>query len=96
MLSDELKKIFDRYASSLPDKITNIDRLWHAYKANCTPDNVMEFYRAVHNLNGSAGTYGYLDIALIAEKLEVTIKPIMAQPESYTHLRAKLLGILIN
>ena len=85
MSNNELKIIFDQYASRLPEKIQKLVTLWRQLKSHFTTENLTELYRAAHNLNSSAGTYGYLELEQAASKLELTLKAIVGGDQTFTH-----------
>lgn len=68
-----LKKI---YAANLPEKIKTINFLWSNLKNSFSKSSFEEFHRAVHSLEGSSGTYGYLQLGLACRDLNVYLEQL--------------------
>lgn len=58
------------YLRQLPIKITAIESAWKEILLNPNSDYKRVLYRQLHDVNGSAGTYGYKEISAIARKLD--------------------------
>ena len=59
----------ERFISKMPSLVSDIETQFSSIQAGCI-DNVVEFKRKVHNLIGSSGTYGFLEISHRARNLE--------------------------
>jgi chemotaxis protein histidine kinase CheA len=75
----QLQALRTAFAASLSDKVAAIHALWQLVKQQNEGDSdeLRELYRAVHNLAGSAGTFGQAEVSVIARRLENELKPIL-------------------
>ncbi|MDO9371198.1 MAG: diguanylate cyclase [Gammaproteobacteria bacterium] len=69
--ADRLHTLLEAFSAQLPDRLAGIRRIWKEVQER--PEDELqckEFYHQVHNLAGSAGTFGYHQIGLCARRLE--------------------------
>ena len=77
-ISDNLKVLQEQFAAALPDKIATLNRQyeqldlcgWHSGQAE-------ELYRGLHNLTGSAGTFGFRLVSDAARELQLQVKKLV-------------------
>lgn len=68
---DKLQVLLAAFGTQLPDRLVEIRRLWSVVQER--PDDApqdSEFYRLIHSLAGSAGTFGYHQLGSCARHLE--------------------------
>lgn len=84
------------YTEHLPEKIDNLEKMWHAIMENpFEAERVRELHRHVHNLKGSSPTFGYLDIAELANSLEILLEEAMTGGAKTFHFRGdKIMQLL--
>lgn len=68
----DLGELVEMFASEMPDRIDNLLRLYNG-------EDREEFRRAVHQIKGAAGSYGFHAITPLAARLEISLKS--EQPE---------------
>ena len=69
--ADKLQALLVAFGTQLPERLVTIRRLWAAVQER--PDDApqdSEFYRLIHSLAGSAGTFGYHQLGASARHLE--------------------------
>ena len=75
-LEDRIRELRQRYAQTLPDRAASIGRmLMQAPQRNITR---AELLRQFHTLAGTAGTFGYEDIAALAREAERVLSSAQA------------------
>lgn len=72
------------FKQQLPDRISRIRQCWHSLRDHGT-DDTAELFHLLHSLAGSAGTFGGMNIASIAQELEDVLKStsIARQPQDH-------------
>ena len=69
--ADKLQALREAFGAKLPERLAAIRRLWLALREN--PDDTSlsdEFYRLIHSMAGSSGTFGYHQFGACARHLE--------------------------
>lgn len=96
-VKEKLHALFVEYAKNLPNKVDGINQQWVDLKGDWDQKKFEDFHRQVHNLCGSAGTYGYAELGAVARQLEIYVKsllPVQAvsddQYQNIDHLLDKL------
>jgi len=70
-----VKNLNEKYRSKLPDRLAEIQSFWSKARENLDDDTVQKnFYRVVHSLAGSAGTFGFAEVGASARLLLNSIK----------------------
>lgn len=70
-INDVLAKLRAKYVSELPDKLNEIEDLAMAIsKGEDADDNMLELYRRVHSIKGSAGSYGVSVVSAVCHRFE--------------------------
>ncbi len=62
------------YLAEVPDRLRQLDELRAAFAAR-TPGADDRLHRSMHQLTGSAGSYGFEEVSVIARRLEILLKP---------------------
>jgi len=75
-LEEKLRRLTLVYAQELPAKIRDITHRWVQLKTEWSRAEAEDFYREVHSLSGSSGSYGASEIHLQSRKLEQQISSI--------------------
>lgn len=65
------------YTKNLPNKIQDLENLWKKQQQHWDLIEFQDFYREVHGLCGSAGTYGYPELSTAARTMEVFLKTLL-------------------
>lgn len=73
----KLQSLYEEYESALPDKIKSITVKWDTLRAQCLSGAFTEFYRSVHSLCGSSGTYGFMNVYTNSRELENYLKKFL-------------------
>lgn len=69
--ANKLHAVREAFRAQLPDRLADIRRIWsHLQKQPADALQGQEFYRQIHNLAGSAGTFGYHQLGVCARQLE--------------------------
>jgi two-component system OmpR family response regulator len=66
----ELAELLDTYEKSLPQKIREIRELWVQLESEADVEVARSFYRGVHNLAGTAATFGHPKLSEAARRIE--------------------------
>lgn len=74
----KLAALKQHYAKNLPNKISEIQHLWSKLGQNFSKAVFEEFYRAVHSLVGSAGTYDFMELSQTCRDLEVYLQQLLS------------------
>jgi chemotaxis protein histidine kinase CheA len=69
-LEEKLRRLTFAYAQELPAKIQGIANRWIQLKSEWSQAAAQDFYREVHSLSGSSGSFGALELHLQSRKLE--------------------------
>lgn len=81
-LQEQLKNLRDGYAARLPDKLAQIESLWHMIsqqdRSEWPEEAVFTLHRLVHSLAGSGATFGFPELSLHARRAEVELKTLAA------------------
>jgi len=70
----KMQSLYEKYESALPDKIKSIATRWDTLRTQCLSESFTEFYRSVHSLCGSSGTYGFMNVYTNSRELENYLK----------------------
>ena len=65
----ELEALFDAYTEALPAKVQEIRDLWARVESRADAEAKRLLYRDVHNLAGTAATYGHPSLSDVARQL---------------------------
>ena len=58
--NERMVALKEKYCLQLPEKYHEIENSWKAYQSDITnPDLYETFYRLIHTLKGTAGTFGF-------------------------------------
>ena len=76
-LQSKMEKLRNAYLQKLPGDIRHIRSMWNnLLYVKWDSQAFALFHRLVHNLAGSAGTYGYAEIGALAAKLDKQLQDI--------------------
>lgn len=68
-----MRQLQEQYIAVLPDKIATIQQQWQQWLDTRDADLLKELSRNIHNLAGSAGTFGYSAMSKLSRELEKTL-----------------------
>ena len=71
---EKLRIMAESYAERLPDKLSDIDEVWHHLETQCDKDQLDVLHRMVHGLTGSGKTFGFSELGVEARLLEQILK----------------------
>lgn len=74
--NQNLLQLQNEYITRLPAKLDSINCAWKKTQTGDDNTAITEFGQLIHNLAGSAGTFGFPTISSVATKLEVMLKNI--------------------
>ncbi len=80
-IQEKLHALYVEYTKKLPAKIHSIDEQWRQLSQHWSQEGLQGLYHVVHQLCGSAGTYGYQDLSASARILEIYLKSILTVTE---------------
>lgn len=89
-LSPALQKLLAEYRQALPAKLDHIMALHQAVASQTTPD-LEGYHRAVHQLAGSAGSYGLPDVSTAARALDHYLREVIAGAQTWAPAEAMTL-----
>ena len=81
-LESKLRRLTQVYAQELPAKVLEIANRWINLKSDWNSQTAKEFYREIHSLSGSSGSYGAPELHLQARNLESKISPVIDSDRS--------------
>ncbi|WP_033068227.1 Hpt domain-containing protein [Thalassospira australica] len=81
-LKSKLKKLQDDYASSIPEKLTEISDHWEQYQSQKDEASIDQLINCVHKLAGTAKTYGFAELGMLAGNAEDELICFQEQPLS--------------
>lgn len=83
ILQERIAELHEKYCKQLPGKYQEIENSWNRYHSDLSnPDYLEEFYRLIHTLKGTAGTFGFVkqaDSCLTIQKLLMDVKENQSQ-----------------
>lgn len=62
ILKEKLHELFIVYSQQLPERLKKIRTTWEKLQSHFDRQEWLDFYREVHSLTGSSGTYGYEEL----------------------------------
>ena len=78
----QLQKLQTLFHEQLPAKLTEIEKAFTAYNQAPEDKKALDLlYRLIHNLAGTAGTFGAKQVTQEALLLDKLLKPLLNQPE---------------
>jgi HPt (histidine-containing phosphotransfer) domain-containing protein len=95
---DKLKSMRDAYQQKLPREIQHVRSLWNnLLYVKWNKESFTLLQRLVHNLAGTAGTYGFPEVSAVAARLDQRLQELGdgGQPPT-EHDRARISGRLQN
>lgn len=95
---DKLKSMRDAYRQKLPREIQHVRSLWNnLLYVKWNKESFTLLQRLVHNLAGTAGTYGFPEVSAVAARLDQRLQELGdgGQPPT-EHDRARISGRLQN
>ena len=97
-ISEKLALLQERYFAQLPEKMAKIEAVWNKFDLQSTDQlSVLnELYRHVHNLMGSAGTFGAEQLSNAAKELQQSIRTVLDNENSISQEECDLIGRLIS
>lgn len=93
---DELKKTVRSYADHLPDKIAEIEALLNNFMSHRKAEDLAALRLKIHNIHGSAATFGYPKLSAIAMKLNQQLPLSMQDTEPLPDKQIKMIYTLIK
>ncbi|MGV6859439.1 MAG: Hpt domain-containing protein [bacterium] len=61
-MSDELKQLTQVFINTFPEKAQALESAWAQWLAHPNNSNAENLHKQLHELSGSTGLYGFLDI----------------------------------
>lgn len=96
--SDEVEKTLEKlredYKTKLPEKISELNGIYKKLTKSFSQEELKNFYIKVHNLHGTAGTFGYPELGEIAAQLEKLIKQSMERSDGLIEKAADIQKLL--
>jgi len=71
---ERIKKLFQSYRDSLPERMHELDELWGQLILSWNAEAAAEFDRVCHGLAGSALTFDCAEVGAIARQIEKLFK----------------------
>lgn len=79
---EKLQSFAAIYAERLPNKISEIEKVWQRLQNEWDQDDLVLMHRMAHNLSGSGKTFGFADLSIKARILEQNLKRIAQSSKS--------------
>ena len=97
-ISEKLALLQEKYLELLPEKIAEIEALWNKVDLQSVEQlSVLdELYRHIHNLMGSAGTFGAEQLSNTAKELQQGLIKVMKSKNSISQQEYDLIEQLIS
>ena len=73
---EKLQSFAAMYAEKLPNKISEIEKVWQRLQNEWDQNDLVVMHRLVHNLSGSGKTFGFAELSIKARILEQNLKRI--------------------
>lgn len=80
-VASKLALLQQTFKQQLPDKISEVERLWRSFCQNHLDTNLADLHRMAHSLAGSGGTFGAVAVSTMARELEQMLKPLLDEPD---------------
>jgi DNA-binding response OmpR family regulator len=97
VIQEQFKVLRKDYASRLPQKISELEKVWAAVLGNNEPGKQLaRLRRMVHSLTGSGATFGFKELSDEARKLELLLDMIIAEGDSTIEIRKDKINSLID
>jgi chemotaxis protein histidine kinase CheA len=81
---DLIKTLRAAYKEKLPEKIASLNAEWDDLLKKWDNEKIDSFYKLVHKLSGSSGSYGYPEISEATRELEIYLKELIHNKISIT------------
>ena len=98
--SDVAKKLAalqQSFKEQLPEKVSEIKRLWSSFSQNTTSDAALaDVHRMAHSLAGSGGTFGAVAVSTVAKELEQVFKSLLNVTELPDEVKQNVECLLIE
>lgn len=78
-VAEALASLREAYARALPDKLAALSRTFARADEARTREPLEQLYREAHRLYGSAGAYGFAELAAALGRLEVAVFAIVEE-----------------
>jgi diguanylate cyclase (GGDEF)-like protein len=98
-LSDQLLVLQENYKLSLPEKLEKIKGLHGVFVNQQDESSIKGLEKALHKLAGSAGTYGFDELSMLAKNAKQYCNEIQvgnSTPQSLTQLNSVILELINN
>lgn len=83
VMNDKLKVLREQFAAALPDKLQALRSQFEGLELTAwQPELALAFYRELHSLTGSAGTFGLPSVSAAARQLERRCKVVVEAGEA--------------
>jgi DNA-binding response OmpR family regulator len=97
IMEQKMQEIQDDYASQLPDKIDEMEKLWAAIqKSRDNSRRLTQFRGLAHKLTGSGATFGFAEITRDAQQLELLLDMIIVEGEETMQKRKEQIDNLLD
>ncbi|WP_430474379.1 Hpt domain-containing protein [Thalassospira lucentensis] len=87
-LKSKLKKLQDDYANSIPEKLTEISDNWEQCESPQDEASIDRLIQSIHKLAGTAKTYGFSELGILANNAENELIDFQEQTLSERNLSA--------
>jgi len=74
-----LQVLRDRYAASLPEKITAINTQWQCLDEEWDWGVAVVLHQMIHNLAGSGASFGYAQLSVQAREIDVELRIVIGE-----------------
>jgi diguanylate cyclase (GGDEF)-like protein len=81
-LEEKLSDFCRQYAAQLPDKLDRLEKLWVYFRSSGGDyEALRKFHQLLHQMAGSAGTYGFSAVGDVVRELEIHLAGILEKHE---------------
>ncbi|MCX6581795.1 MAG: response regulator [Candidatus Aminicenantes bacterium] len=97
IMGQQMQEIREDYASQLPDKIEEMEKLWTAIqKSKDNSRRLVQLRGLAHKLTGSGATFGFAEITRDAQQLELLLDMIIVEGEKTMAKRKEQIDNLLD
>ncbi len=74
-LEEQMRKLRDSYRTKLEEKLAALEASLRGAVRSGSPAECAELWAVAHNLAGTAGSYGFRDLAAVVHEMEDLVAP---------------------
>lgn len=92
---DRLQVLRDKYAASVPERMAAIRAALVLCQAERTPSHIAALQQALHNVAGSAGSFGLHALGDESRRIEQLVRGVLEQGAPWDGIEAAVAALLL-